>query len=126
MAKSKVGTGRTALITGASSGIGEAMAANFARGGFDLVLVARTAEKLRTLADELSERHGVKTSIAPADLSKRGSAKKLAASMKREGRAIDVLVNSAGVLQHGAFVPMPEARDQEMIDLNVSGLTSML
>ena len=127
MATSKPpGAGQTALITGASSGIGEALAACFAQGGFNLVLVARSADKLKALARTLAAAHGVKAWVAPADLSVPGAAAKLAASMKRARRPIDVLVNNAGVLEHGAFVDMPAQRHQQLIDLNVAGLTAML
>jgi uncharacterized protein len=131
MAKSRIAKGtvakdKTALITGASSGIGEALAHRFAKGGFDLVLVARSADKLQALAKRLAVAHKVKVSAAAADLSVSGSARTLAAKMRRARRAIDVLVNCAGVLEHGAFVAMPAARHQELIDLNVSALTAML
>ncbi|MES2259747.1 MAG: SDR family oxidoreductase [Pseudomonadota bacterium] len=116
----------TALITGASSGIGEALAACFARDGHDLVLVARSADKLKALAASLSAAHAVKVTVAPADLSRPGAAADLAASMKRKKIAVDVLVNCAGVLEAGAFAGMPAERHQELIDLNVSGLTAML
>ena len=127
MATSKQpGAGQTALITGASSGIGEALAACFAQGGFNLVLVARGADKLKALAKALTATHGVKAWAVPADLAVPGAAAKLAASMKRAKRTIDVLVNNAGVLEHGAFVDMPATRHQQLIDLNVGGLTAML
>ena len=116
----------TALITGASSGIGEALAGCFAQGGHDLVLVARNADKLKALAKSLSAAHGVKVWAAPADLSLPGAAARLATAMKRARRSIDVLVNNAGVLEHGSFVDLPAARHQQLIDLNVSGLTAML
>jgi short-subunit dehydrogenase len=116
----------TALITGASSGIGEALAHCFARGGFDLVLVARSADKLAALAKRLAAAHKVKVAVAPADLTRSGSTKALAAKMRKTRRAIDVLVNCAGVLEHGAFAAMPVKRHQELIDLNVSALTAML
>jgi hypothetical protein len=115
-----------ALVTGASSGIGAALAHCFAESGHDLVLVARSADKLKALGAELSQRHGVKTWAVPADLSLPDAAAKLAAAMKRARRPIDVLVNNAGVLEYGAFVKMPAARHQQLIDLNVSGLTAML
>ena len=126
MAKAHEGSGRIALITGASSGIGEALAHRFARGGYSLVLVARSADKLKALARSLAEAHGVKAWVAPADLSLPGAAARLAAAMARARRPIDVLVNNAGVLEHGAFAAMPAARHQELIALNVAGLTAML
>ena len=126
MDKRKPGAGQTVLITGASSGIGEALAACFAREGFDLVLVARSAEKLAELATGLALEHRIKARPQAADLSLPGSAAKLAATLKRARRNIDVLVNNAGILEHGAFADMPAARHQALIDLNVSGLTAML
>jgi len=126
MARKKDGAGQTALITGASSGIGEALASRFAQGGYHLVLVARSADKLKTLAAELSAAFGVKTWVAPADLSQPDAAKKLAASMKRARRPIDVVVNNAGILEHGSFVDMPAERHQQLIALNVAGLTALL
>lgn len=126
MARKKDGSDLTALITGASSGIGEALARRFAQGGYHLVLVARSGDKLKSLAATLSAAHGVKTWAAVSDLSQPDAAKKLAASMKRARRPIDVLVNNAGVLAHGSFVDMPAGRHQQLIDLNVAGLTAML
>lgn len=120
------GSGRTALVTGASSGIGEALAARFAEGGFDLVLVARSADKLEALAAKLASVHGVKTWAVPADLAQPGAAQELAAAMKRARRRIDVLVNNAGVMENSAFVATSAQRHQELIDLNVSALTAML
>jgi len=118
--------GKTALITGASSGIGEAIARCFAQGGFDLVLVARSADKLDALAMQIASEHGIKAWAQPADLSKIGSARKLKLAMHRGKHAIDVLVNNAGVIEHGSFAAMPAKRHQELIDLNVSSLTAML
>lgn len=119
-------TAETALITGASSGIGEALAACFARGGYDLVLVARSADKLQALAQSLAAAHGVKVTVAPADLSVAGAPEALASDLQRKKVAVDVLVNCAGVLESGAFAKIPAQRHQELIDLNVSGLTAML
>jgi len=114
------------MVTGASSGIGEALAGQFAAGGYDLVLVARSADKLASLAKKLSSRHKVAAHVEAADLSRRGAAKKLAASLKRQGIAVDVLVNNAGILEPGSFVDIPATTHQDLIDLNVSGLTAML
>ena len=116
----------TALITGASSGIGEALAGEFASGGFDLVLVARSEDKLKRLAREIRARHGVAVRVAPADLSKPASAQRLAKALREDGLEVTALVNNAGVLEHGRFVDIPPAKHRQLIDLNVGGLTAML
>jgi uncharacterized protein len=126
MASKRNGSGSTALITGASTGIGAALARRFAEAGYQLVLVARSGDKLKSLAAALSAAHGVKTWVSATDLAQPDAAKKLAASMKRARRPIDVLVNNAGVLAHGAFVDTSAQKHQQLIDLNVAGLTAML
>jgi uncharacterized protein len=120
------GKGQIALITGASSGIGKAMARRFAKHNFDLVLVARSADKLEALADEVSSVHGINAKAVPADLSEPGAAKKLAVSLKRGRHEVHVLVNNAGTTEFGAFVDIPAERHQQLIDLNITGLTGML
>ena len=119
-------TREIALITGASSGIGEALAREFATDGFDLVLVARSEEKLKQLARRLRAEHGVKARVEPADLSKSGAASALAAKLKRARLPLTALVNNAGVLEHGRFIAIPASKHQQQIDLNISGLTAML
>ena len=116
----------TALITGASSGIGEALAACFGAGGHRLVLVARRASLLEALADKLRIAHGVKVWMLAADLAQPGAAAALAAQLRRKRVAVDVLVNCAGVSAPGDFMAMGGERAAGMIDLNVSGLTAML
>jgi short-subunit dehydrogenase len=116
----------TVVITGASSGIGEALATEFALGGYNLVLVARTEKKLHTLAKQLEHDTGATVTIEPADLSLRGTAKKLATTLNKQGIDVDILVNCAGVLEHGRFVDLSNGTHQGLIDLNISGLTSML
>ena len=116
----------TALVTGASSGIGESLAGCFAAAGHDLVLVARSAGKLKSLAAALSAQHKVNVRVEPVDLSRPGAADTLAAKLKRARVPVDVLVNNAGVLAQGPFVGMSAASHQQMIDLNVGGLTAML
>lgn len=116
----------TALITGASSGIGESLAGCFAAAGFDLVLVARSADKLQALAAALSARHSIQVRVEPADLSQPEAASALAAKLKRARVPVEVLVNNAGVLAQGLFAGMSAASQQQMIDLNVAGLTAML
>jgi len=116
----------TVVVTGASSGIGAVLAKNFAQGGYDLVLVARSEDKLRSLARRLAADYGVQVRAEPADLSQRGAAKKLAAKLRKQGTEVSILVNCAGILEHGHFVDLPAAAHQDLIDLNVSGLTDML
>lgn len=115
-----------ALVTGASSGIGESLAHCFAQAGHDVVLVARSAAKLAALAKDLQGRYQVQAWIEPADLAVAGAAAKLAATLRRKRRPVDVLVNNAGVLEQGPFVRMKPADHQQLIDLNISGLTALL
>lgn len=115
-----------ALITGASSGIGESLAGCFAASGHDVVLVARSTAKLQALATDLAATHGVKAWAEPCDLAQPGAAAALAATLRKKRRTIDVLVNNAGVLSQGAFVKMTPATHAQMIDLNISGLTALL
>ena len=116
----------TVLITGASSGIGEALAHCFARAGHRLILVARSEDKLRALATTLKQAHGTQVSVRPADLAQPGAAASLAAALRKSRRAVDILVNNAGVLEQGSFARISAARHQELIALNVAGLTAML
>jgi short-subunit dehydrogenase len=116
----------TALITGASSGIGEALAKRFAKDGHALVLVARNTARLEALAASLSADYGIKVWVQAADLARPDAARALRAALGRRRIAIDVLVNNAGVLWQGEFAATPAQQHQSMIDLNVAGLTAML
>nr|WP_295773075.1 SDR family oxidoreductase [Rhodoferax sp.] len=116
----------TALITGASSGIGEALAGCFAAAQHDVILVARSEGKLKTVADNLASKHGVNVTVQPSDLSKPGAAARLLATLSHKHSSVDVLVNCAGVLEQGAFTAIDHAKHQNIIDLNISGLTAML
>ncbi len=116
----------TVLVTGASGGIGEAIARCAAAEGCALVLVARSADKLQALAAELKAAHGVPARALPFDLGAPGAAAALAATLKRRRITVDVLVNNAGILENAAFVDMPAARHQALIDLNISALTGLL
>jgi hypothetical protein len=119
-------TPHTVLITGASSGIGAALARRFAEQGHAPVLVARSKDKLHELADELSAAGAAKPVVLPADLTQPGAAAALAATLHRRRLVVDVLVNNAGVLEQAPFCDIPAERHQQLIDLNVSALTAML
>ena len=116
----------TVLITGASSGIGEALAWQFASQGRQLVLVARRAAALDSLSKAIEKRHGIEVMAHPADLSLPGAAKELHESLQRTETAVDILVNNAGVLEQGAFADIGEDDHQRILQLNVVGLTAML
>jgi hypothetical protein len=114
-----------ALVTGASSGIGLELAKLFAAGGHDLILVARRAEALETLAGELRAAHGVAVHVWPADLADPRAAAALQARAAAENLAVDVLVNNAGFGVLGAFADLPLDRQLGMVDVNVRGLTEL-
>ena len=96
MIHSREGAGRTALVTGASAGIGEALARVFAAHGFNLVLTARRTERLLALAEELRQSCGIETRVMPGDLARPETCSNLVAALDRAGVTIDALVNNAG------------------------------
>ena len=91
-----------------------------------MILVARGADKLNALAEKLADKYGVRVSVQPADLSQAGSARELALALRRQGQQVDILVNCAGVLEHGAFADTAAEDHQRMVQLNVAGLTDVL
>ena len=115
----------TALITGASVGIGLALAREFARGGHDLVLVARRAKALEQAASELREATGAKVTNYAVDLSTSDGPLDLFHKVEEAGIVIDVLVNNAGTGDHGAFVDSDIDRQRAMLQLNVVNLTTL-
>jgi short-subunit dehydrogenase len=98
------GRGRTALVTGASSGIGKAFAELLAEKGYALVLTARRGDRLDELGTALRQRHGVETHTIVADLSEPDAAGRIAAELQRRQLTIDVLVNNAGYGVPGSYV----------------------
>jgi len=117
--------GQWVLITGASAGIGEALAGKFAAGGFDLVLAARSKDKLARLAAKLSKKHGIAAEVAQIDLAKPGAPRDLFNELAARGLDIDVLVNNAGVLEMGAFKTQSPETLGDMIRLNTVALTEL-
>jgi len=114
-----------ALITGASSGIGLALARLFAADKRDLVLVARRREALTQLADELQQTHGVSVNVLAADLAEPDAATSLARALGAIGLSVNTLVNNAGIGVYGPFVESDPARETEMIRVNVIALTEL-
>lgn len=115
----------TALVTGASSGIGLELARGFAAAGHDLVLSARSEGKLTALAEELRVAHGVAVRVVVADLARTEGPGVLFDAVEAAGVRVDVLVNNAGVGLHGPFAGTSLARELEMIQLNVTSLTEL-
>lgn len=116
---------RTALITGASSGIGEAYAKALAAQGLDLILVARSEEKLRSLAKQLAEVHARRVEVIAADLTHGGSGAKLATAAQALSMPVDLLVNNAGFGTVGAFAKQDAAREHDEILLNCAAVVDL-
>ena len=115
----------TALITGASSGIGLELASLAAQDGHDLVLVARQRERLETVGRGLAEEYGVRVSVLAKDLGLPSAPAELGRSLAERGIAIDVLVNNAGFGVYGFFAQTSLDRELEMIQVNIAALTHL-
>jgi len=111
-----------ALITGASSGIGEEFARQLAQQKYDLVLVARSAEKLERLAHKLAEKYGVQTQVLIADLANRDGMAVVEQRLLSDEDPIDLLVNNAGFGTTAPFVGGPIDQEQEMLDVLVTAV----
>ena len=118
-------SGKTALITGASSGIGETMARQLAALSCPLVLVARRTDRLESLKQELEQKHNIRVTTISIDLSIAGSAQSLYDQCKASGIQVDILINNAGFAKHGYMLDIPLAVHQEMIQLMVTTLTEL-
>jgi short-subunit dehydrogenase len=115
----------TVLVTGASSGIGLELATCFARGGSDLILVARSEDKLRQLARALALEHRINVGVVVSDLSRPDAVGELVAEIDRRGHDVDVLVNCAGFGDRGPFAEQASERQQAVIQVNVAALTEL-
>ena len=115
----------TALVTGASGGIGEDLARLIAAGGANLVLVARTADRLQALARELADAHQVTATPIAVDLAQPDSVARLVAELSSRGLVVDILVNNAGFGTSGFFWQIDPQRQVELLQLNVVTLTML-
>jgi len=125
MMRARKGDGQTALVTGASAGIGVDLAECFAEDGYSLILAARTESALREVADRLAKTHGITATPIAADLGAIGGGRKLADEIEKRGLAVDVVVNNAGYGQAGAFNGSDAAVQLGMIDLNDRALVEL-
>jgi short-subunit dehydrogenase len=118
-------TRRTALITGASSGIGEAFAEVFAAEGYDLVITARREDRLRVVAGRLEQRHGVRVHVIVNDLSRRDAVEALCAELTRRSLQIDALVNNAGYGVPGIYSASAWTRHDEFLQVMVTSVAEL-
>lgn len=117
--------GKWALVTGASAGIGKALAGELALGGANLVLTARRQDRLESLARELTSKHGVKTEIIAADLAQATAPEKIIKFTQGKGLEIGLLVNNAGFGQYGEFHEVEPERLLEMVQVNCSAVVHL-
>jgi short-subunit dehydrogenase len=115
----------TTLITGASSGIGEVFARKLAARGRNVLLVARSEDKLITLCNELGRSNSIRAQYVPLDLSLPESPARLFEEAEKRGLFVDLLVNNAGFGSMGEFSKLELARELNMIDLNVKALVEL-
>jgi short-subunit dehydrogenase len=113
------------VITGASSGIGAALAREFARNGHALALVARREDRLRALADEIAAAGGARPLVVVADLQNNGAARAIGEALAAFGAEPQYIVNNAGFGLVGTAVTLDRAEQLAMIDLNVRTLTDL-
>jgi uncharacterized protein len=112
----------TALVTGASGGIGAEIARELARRGHGVVLVARRKPRLEALAEELSREHGVRAETIASDLSRPASRSRIAGRLTQLGLEVDILVNNAGFATGGAFHESDPARELEQVQVLVEAV----
>ena len=117
---------RYALVTGASSGIGLALAEALARRGRDLILVARKRDALESIAYELTQRFSVDVLFRVCDLSEPLQLSGLLHELEQNGQVIELLVNNAGLGSGGAFVAQDWRREQQLLEVNVLALALSL
>jgi uncharacterized protein len=117
--------GKTALVTGASSGIGRSFARALAARGMSVILTARSEDALASLAAEIKKTHNVPAEVIPADLSQPKAAVELAAEVAHRGQSVDLLINNAGFLTHGHFETIPLDREHNEVMVNNAAMVDL-
>jgi len=121
----KAWRGRWGLVTGASAGIGVALARELASGGVHLVLTARRMDRLLQLARELDQKHGVKTEVFAADLTQLDAPQRIFEFTTQRGIEIELLINNAGFGQYGALPQVDTRRLLDMVQVNCSAVVHL-
>lgn len=117
--------GEWALVTGASAGIGVALAEELATGGTHLVLTARRKDRLENLARTLGEKYKIRTEVFPADLADVSAPEKIFAFTREKGITVDLLINNAGFGQYGEFHSVETKRLVEMVQVNCAAVVHL-
>ncbi|MEM8780691.1 MAG: SDR family oxidoreductase [Cyanobacteria bacterium P01_G01_bin.49] len=118
-------TTKTALITGASSGIGQTFAEELANCQTNLILVARSQDKLYQLAQQLQAANSVKVDVIVQDLTETQAGQKVYDQVKNQGLSVDLLINNAGFGDYGLFVERDLSRQLDMVQLNITVLVEL-
>ena len=118
--------GKWALITGASAGIGLALAAQLAASGTNLILTARRRERLETLAERLSQHDGVRIEVFPDDHTLPVAPEHLFAFTEKQRIVVDLLINNAGFGTYGRFSTSDRTRQVEIVQVNVAAVVASL
>ena len=116
---------KTALITGASSGIGYEFSKVFAKNGYNLVLVSRNTEKLKIISKEIRKQNDIQVKVISKDLGKSSAPQELYDEVAAEGITIDVLVNNAGIGVYGKLIDSSTQKQMDLIQLNITSLTML-
>ena len=119
------GQGRTALVTGASSGIGKAFAELLAQKGYAVVLTARRGDRLDALASELNQKYGVATHTIVSDLAQPNASQQIAAELDARGLTVDLLVNNAGYGVPGSYVNVPWTDHSKFMQVMVTAVLDL-
>src|SRR5499425_757031 len=117
--------GKWALVTGASAGIGVALAEELAAGGTHLVLAARRLDRLQEVAADLHKKHGIQTQVYSTDLAKREGPRQIFEFCKEKGLRIDLLINNAGFGQYGELPQVETQRLLDMVEVNCTAVVHL-
>ena len=116
---------KTVLITGASRGIGKEFADIFAKQGFNLILVARNTEMLEQLLDKYEKKYDIRVTVFSVDLSQPNTAAEIYSEIQNRKIDVDIVINNAGIGEHGEFIDSDLSKIRNMINLNILTLTEL-